>query len=514
MTVQNITLASGLVILTFLLNWNNFAAPFERDEGEYAYGAQLLLSGDVPYRDSFLQKPPMIIYTYAIGQLIHPTAVWPPRAIALLFSLGTIILVGYIAYKEWGGFSGWVSMFIYTAISMFPVLTPFAANSEKFMILPLMFAVALFVRFRKQPVPTLVWVFAGVSTACAVLYKPIALPVIGFLLALWFIEMYRENKEWRKLIQPFAILTVSGLMVTVLIMLPIIVRGGFASFWEQVIVFNSAYAISSGFGISNALIYVGKFGYYWFLTLPIMWYFIARPKNWLQYVLLLTVGSLTIYTTPIGHYYLLIMPFIALIVSGGLHSFANEFVVERRLPILFGTVAITLFLIIIPFRAQWSLSPQELVNWVYGTVNPFGEAKEVAEHVAEITKSEDKIFVAGSEPQIYFYANRKSVSPFIITYPLNLPTKYREQFQKEAVEDLTNNPPTLIVVSNRPMSGLWDDKSPTIFIDYLTNLLSEKYHMVGGYVWDQYGGFWEDELTDLQIKDSSYVVYMRSSDGE
>src|SRR5687767_1498631 len=48
-----------------LMFQRSLAAPFERDEGEYAWAAHLLLSGGVPYRDTFLQKPPGIVLVYA-----------------------------------------------------------------------------------------------------------------------------------------------------------------------------------------------------------------------------------------------------------------------------------------------------------------------------------------------------------------------------------------------------------------------------------------------------------------
>ena len=54
---------AGLLGLLLLTQWNWFSMPFERDEGEYAYSAWLMKDGGVPYRDAFLQKPPMVVYT-------------------------------------------------------------------------------------------------------------------------------------------------------------------------------------------------------------------------------------------------------------------------------------------------------------------------------------------------------------------------------------------------------------------------------------------------------------------
>lgn len=65
----------GLFIFILLFHWNSFTAPFERDEGEYAYSAQLLLSGGLPYKES-------------------------------LFIFATALLTGFIAAKEYGRVAG------------------------------------------------------------------------------------------------------------------------------------------------------------------------------------------------------------------------------------------------------------------------------------------------------------------------------------------------------------------------------------------------------------------------
>ena len=49
--------------------------PLERDEGEYVYAAWLMRTGKgVPYLDSDLQKPPMIVYTYGLVEAVAPTS--------------------------------------------------------------------------------------------------------------------------------------------------------------------------------------------------------------------------------------------------------------------------------------------------------------------------------------------------------------------------------------------------------------------------------------------------------
>src|SRR6476659_4736498 len=90
----------GLVVLFAALRWNSYDAPLTRDEGEYAYAARLLLHGHVPYEQCFLQKPPMIIYSYALAELLAPRVFWFPRVLAVVRAAHSTGLLGYFARKE------------------------------------------------------------------------------------------------------------------------------------------------------------------------------------------------------------------------------------------------------------------------------------------------------------------------------------------------------------------------------------------------------------------------------
>ena len=151
-------------------------------------------------------------------------------------------------------------------------------------------------------------------------------------------------------------------------------------------------------------------------------------------------------------------------------------------------------------------------EWVYGTVNPFCESREVADHLVEVTNPDDLVFVAGSEPQIYYYAQRKSSTRFIITYPLNSPTPYREQYQRELISDLEKNPPQAIVLSQRSHSGLWYEGSPQIFMDYFMELISKNYGVRGGYVWESDRGYWQEPIDDNLIQTASLLLLTRKND--
>ena len=89
----------GLCLLFIALQWNSFNAPFERDEGSYAYGAWLMTQNRVPYVDTFEHKPPLIYLPYLLAFFIDAAALWPVRLLAFLSFALTVGLVGVFVIR-------------------------------------------------------------------------------------------------------------------------------------------------------------------------------------------------------------------------------------------------------------------------------------------------------------------------------------------------------------------------------------------------------------------------------
>ncbi len=128
------------------MRWNNFNTPLTRDEGEYAYAAQLLERGIAPYQHAFIQKPPMVIYSYAFADWLMPRCYWSPRILAGVFVALATVLLGYAVRLEFGTSVAWIAMWLATVMIPAPEFDQFAANTEMFLLLPLLTIVAVFVR--------------------------------------------------------------------------------------------------------------------------------------------------------------------------------------------------------------------------------------------------------------------------------------------------------------------------------------------------------------------------------
>lgn len=498
MNTKNAVLVFLLVVFLLFLRWNSITSPFERDEGEYSYSAWILQQGKSAYKDAFMQKPPAIIYTYWLGQILDKDALWPPRAIAFVFLLSTCIVVGKIAEIEFTKEAGILAAFLLAPMVSFPYFMGLSANTEIFMLLPLSGVLLLSLRDSKRS-SGYNWFFAGMLSAVALMYKPICLFALIYIFAIW---MY-QSKAYKFLF--FAIL--GALAAVTMLLLPIILTGSFNDFVEQVIIFNSGYVNSWGFGIGNLIHQlVTMFSKWWVMLLPLCLFFFGSDTKRMYYLGLILSSLIAIYQVPIGHYYLILMPSLAIAVSSGLVK-VSKYTPGVNIYLL---VSVLVVFILLPIRSQFGKTPQEINLWIYGTANPFTEAELVAQKIAQMTNKNERVFIAGSEPEILFYSKRISPTKFVITYPLNINTPRREEYQQLAVSDLKKNPPKVIVLSQRQFSGLWNEGSPKIFLDYLVQSLERDYQLKGGYVWTgENKGYWATTLDNEEVLNASLLVYLR-----
>src|SRR5262245_42074922 len=158
----------GVFLFACVMRWPIAAIPLERDEGEYAYIAQRWWLGDVPYRDSFDQKPPGAFVAYA---LIQKTVGTSPAAIhwgTQVYTLGTLALIFFIGRELFGPTEGLLAALFAAFMTADLCVLGQSANTEIFMILPLTasFLATLLARERRSAL----WgLLAGVCGSLALL---------------------------------------------------------------------------------------------------------------------------------------------------------------------------------------------------------------------------------------------------------------------------------------------------------------------------------------------------------
>jgi hypothetical protein len=507
---------AGIGVLFVALRWNNFNTPLTRDEGEYAYAAQLLERGIAPYQHAFIQKPPMAIYSYAFADRLMPQYYWSPRILAGVFVALATVLLGYAVRLEFGARVAWMAMWLVTVMIPAPEIEQFAANTEMFLLLPLLTIVAVFIREQHRGFRPWHWWVAGIAAGAAVLYKYTVLPLVVLIFAVWVWKTARTHDS-RQLVRRLVPAGIGAAAAGVLILGFYIFHDRGRHLWECTVLFNRYYVQSGEFGLSGFWFNLKSFWSAWWILFLFSGAAFLRPaaRIWLWAglfggALLCTSASI------LEHYYILLMPFWAVLAANGIQT-AGELParwLKRPSGGMVGTLAaLTVFLCLLPDLPWLVCPPSRFSPAKFGGQNPFAESPLVARRVAELSAPDDPVFIAGSEPQILCYAHRFSPTRFITMYPLMIPSSQAPEYQREVMQDLEQRPPALIVLAGAHTSWLQERASPKDFLNRLKVLLDQDYTRIGGFVPDATNGFWAEPLSDTQFDRSSLVLFKRKPIG-
>ena len=500
----------GITVLFFALRWNNFNAPLIRDEGEYGYAAQVLSQGMEPYQDAFIQKPPMVVYSYALAHLICPQCFWAPRLLAGAFAALATFFLGLIARMEFGPRFSWPSMWLMTPMILLPGIEQFPANTEMFLLFPLLATVAVYSYSRRFGIQPAHWMASGLLAVATLCYKYTALPIFVLLFVVWSLETWFAARKPGFLLRCW-VSALLGAMVAALIILGFfLVPDGGRQLWECTVRFNRYYAASNNFspGLMASRL-KGFWSAWWilFLLLPAL----VLYRNWriIFWIAMWVCALISTGGSNFGHYYILAMPFWAMLSAVAILSLSRHLAKWLSRPagwIGIASAAVVLLFVLLP-DFPWMLeSPAEFVTGRLGARSPFMASPVVARRVAQLSLPKDFVLVAGSEPQILVYSHRFSPTRFITAYALVIPSPMTAIYQDEAIHDLQERPPALIV-----MAHSWlQEVSPTPpYLVFLNQLLSEHYDRVGGYAFDGPKGYWSEPLSDEAAPAAAMVLYKR-----
>jgi hypothetical protein len=504
----------GLASLFLVLRWNNYDAPLGRDEGEYAYSAQLLVQGIAPYQHAFIQKPPAVIYSYALSDLLLPGVYWAPRVLAMIFATLATALLGLIARLEFGPGYALPAMALATPMILLPRLDQVAASVELFMLLPLLATVAVYCYGRRDGNKLKYWFIGGFLAATTLLYKYTALPILAFVFVAWTIELWRTEGA-KKIIPSIALAAGGGILASALGLGFFVIHDGGRSFWECTVVFNRYYAASNLFGPAYFWSECKDLWRNWWILFLVPWAILLQPSRrvWIW----LGVFGCSIFGTNggcYGQYYIPIMPFWALLSAAGIGALALHVSkwIAQPAPRVAGVATIVVLLLVLWPDAPWMFYSNARFAHEKMEESPFIEAPLAAIQVVRRSSPDDFIFVAGSEPEILYYAQRYSPTRFITSYALMDPTPLAIGYQQEAIHDLQEHPPKLIVFVQWGNSWTRQATSPPEFMDFMGDLLKEHYMLSGGYVKaDIQNGYWTTNASAAEFKKSSLLLYERKS---
>src|SRR5208337_76515 len=151
------------------------------------------------------------------------------------------------------------------------------------------------------------------------------------------------------------------------------------------------------------------------------------------------------------HYFILMLPAVAL-MAGAAMAVAGDYLPGGQQVALFAVVVV--LSVISQRHFLFDMGDTELIRSQYGE-NPFPEAVAVGEYIKHHTGKDARVAVIGSEPEIYFYAQRHSATDYIYTYAMGEPQPFALQMQNEMIRDIEAANPEYIVSVNVPDSWMF-----------------------------------------------------------
>ena len=444
--------------------------PLERDEGEYAYAGQLILSGVAPHAGAYTMKLPGTCTAYALFMALlgqTPSAIHLGLAAVNVVSILLVFFLGRRLVDETAGLAAAVT---FAFMSLSPSVLGLAGHATHFVVA---FALAGFLVLLRVPESSkLAPLFiSGVLLGLAFLMKQhgALFGLCGGIYILW--AGLRHKRVNPKALAGRVIVFAAGVLLPFSVTCGIMWKAGvFDKFWFWTFTYSAKYAaiVPRGYGAQlfreglNAVI--GPDLLFWLLpwvgAVLIWWHESAgRARFFLSLLTICSAVSVCVGFFFRGHYFILLLPAMALLtgvaVSRAVHLLRHDRSIElfTTLPILGAFLLACVTALVGNGECWFGLSPSQFVRNNYRS-SLFGDAISAGEYLKANSKADARVAILGSEPEILFYARRSAATGYIYMYPVMETHSYAGKMQDDMIREIETSRPEFVVFVDDPDSWL------------------------------------------------------------
>lgn len=438
---------------TLILRLPSLLEPFwYGDEGIYLAVAQGMQHGLSLYTQVFDNKPPFIYILSDIATSIFGHSIWSVRFVLLLWVLATQVVIYFLAKKLFSHpWAPYIATTIFGLLTATPLIEGNIANGEIFFIL--LTSLGFLLGFKKK------YFWAGVSFACAVLFKAPA--VFDFMAFGFFLLLHQDHENLEKASVRIIKTGLGFALPLALTAGYFLWRGHFNDFFFATLKSNIGYTdVGNHFIIPNGLLYLKGLA-----LLAVVAYFLKDVfLSWKNHTkitkpfdnnhLLILWLSFSLYGALFGgrnysHYLIQLVPAFTLVLTG---------IMVNNLKRITGVVALVATIVIVSlfgFRATYLRTSYytNTFRYVSGQMsqidfnNSFDRKVSrnytLAAVAKKITNPKDTMFIWANEPQIYFLADRVSVTRFTAAYHVAMYHAYQD-----TLKTLSEKMPRIIIIEN------------------------------------------------------------------
>ncbi len=453
----------GTLIALFPGNPDNLTLP-SRDSGVFLYVGWRLLNGDIPYRDVWDHKPPLIYFVDALGLLFSPESMLGIWLLQFLF----LFLTAFFLYKALEEALGTVPAIAGTVILTSGLLTVIDRGNvtEEYALVFQTLAFWLFAAARRNGFPLRTTFWIGLCGGFAFYFKQTTIGVwIAYALVLIAVRITQRKSP----VADLAVLLTGCGLVSLALTLGFASQNALSDFWNQAFQYNFVY-VGKHEGISRLIpvfikgfLYLSRGGVLdlaiggWLAGLVGFWINRNEWRTQIRSMVFLAlldfpleVALITISGRSILHYYLTPLPVFAILGGILLYSLVSWLSRIRAfssagMQTLLSAVMLCLVLVLqIPLALNY---PTMVTNMADNTYKP------VIDFVDSHTNPSDRVLVIGAESVVNFLARREAPTRFVYQYPLQLLGR-RDMFEEYFQEVLKNKP---VLIIDAPGSGSLDE---------------------------------------------------------
>ncbi|HWE51081.1 MAG TPA: hypothetical protein VG273_14910 [Bryobacteraceae bacterium] len=470
-----VSFSFSILLVYVLLRLPGIGVPLDRDEGAFGYIGQVINRGGLPYLDALDHKPPVAFFINAFALRLVPPTAEGMHTFLLAYNFLTLVCLFLIARIYFRSISValWTA-FAFAVFSASPAINGFTASTEMYALLPTVLSLLLAVAGMRNNRMVLLFL-SGVAGATACWTKQTAFTSVLFVFLFICTGALRGPvRNWK---------------------IPAVWLGGAVLFSACVVFYFYAHGILEPFiywCFTYELDYASVPFSETLKMLPYRLGQIARgdfvfpaaglvvavaaairrdPRGFFLggFLLLSFLGTVPGYVYP--HYFVQIAPAVAL--AGG-YAF-SVFVGKRSVAALAAGLAVVA--ISAGVNREYFLGHDATaISRRHFGVNPFPEARQVADFIAKSTTVDDRVLIVGSEPEILFYAQRRSATPFVMIYPLTSEHGRYKEFQNTLWADVLAKPPKYIVdLSGDEYSVGWDEDADLEILRSLKGFIAQNY---------------------------------------
>jgi hypothetical protein len=443
------------------------STPLERDEGEYALGGELILRGEPFYSRLHTMKLPGTHAAYALAMSVfgHTTeGVHLGLLAAGLAATGLVFLLGRrLADATVGAFAAAA----YAALSLSPSVLGLSAHATQFVVVA---ALGGLVLLERAVAARGTWTLAaaGLCLGLAPVMKQAGAAFVVFGAArLVFAERPRSARR-------LGLFAAAAAAPTALTLAWVAAAGDYEVFRFWTVDYGRAYSAETGLA-AGARIFAGTFPS---VAAPGALLWVAAgvglaARAWderarASAAYLGGLAAVSFAATCPGlffreHYFVVLLPAVALLAAVCLRSL-DRWRLGRVVAPALAALALAQ-----PFAARadvlFRLSPPLASRATYRQ-NPFPEAVAVGDWLRANSAADDRVAVLGSEPEILFYADRRSATGYPYLYPLTENQPYAAAMERDMIGGLDRSEPRFVVLVDVPISWLRQGPGGQALIDW------------------------------------------------